>query len=117
MKTFYKPIQIGDKKAKGKIYHCDNPIYNSCTLYLLPDGRGLATIQQRFNKVLKVTWWGPIDTVINVDISQQANLQDYLMKEARLPVDGMYPTVPLRKMMWALRMKPLPHENWETKFF
>ena len=117
MKTFYKPIEIGDKRAKGKIYHCDNPIYNSCTLYLLPDGRGLATIQQRFNRFLKVTWWGPIDTSINVDISNQARLQDYLMDEARLPVDGMYPTVPLRKFMWALRMKPLPHETWETQFF
>ena len=117
MKTFYKPIQIGNKKAKGKVYHCDNPLYNSCTLFELPDGRGLAIIQQRFNKVLKTTWWGPIDTQINVDMSHSELLQEYLMKEARLPVDGMYPTIPLRKAMWALRIKPLPHEIWETQFF
>ena len=117
MKTFYKPIEIGDKRAKGTVYHCDAPVYNSCTLFLLPDGRGLATIQQRFNKVLKTTWWGSIDTGINVDISNQARLQEYLMENARLPVDGMYPTVPLRKLMWALRMKPLEHQIWETQFF
>ena len=116
MKTFYKPIDVADKRAKGKIYHCDNPIYNSCTLYLLPDERGLAVIQQRFNKVLKVTWWGPIDTVINVDISQQEGLDAYLNKHARKPIDGMYPTIPLRKVMWGLRMKPLEHKIWETKF-
>ena len=116
MKTFYKPIDIADKDAKGKIYHCDHPIYNSCTIFLLPDGRGLATIQQRFNKHMKVTWWGPIDTAINVDISQNEKLEEYLMDHARAPVDGMYPTVPLRRFMWGLRMKPLPHQIWETKF-
>ena len=117
MKTFYKPIEIGDKQAKGKVYHCDAPVYNSCTLYLLPDGRGLGVIQQRFNKSLKTTWWGAIDTAINVDISQNPNLQEYLMGNARLPVDGFYPTVQLRKLMWALRMKPLEHQVWETQFF
>lgn len=117
MKTFYKPIDIGDKRAKGKVYHCDAPVYNTCTLFLLPDGRGLATIQQRFNRALKTTWWGSIDTVINVDISNNPNLEAYLEKEARQPVDGLYPTIPLRRFMWALRIKPLEHQVWETQFF
>ena len=117
MKTFYKPVEIGDRRAKGKVYHCDAPVYNSCTLFLLPDGRGLATIQQRFNKTMKTTWWGSIDTVINVDISNNPNLKEYLEKEARQPVDGLYPTIPLRRFMWALRIKPLEHQVWETQFF
>ena len=30
--------------------------------------------------------------------------------------DGLYPTVTVRKLMWALRMKPLKKERWETVF-
>lgn len=30
--------------------------------------------------------------------------------------DGLYPTVTIRQIMWALKMKPLPRERWETCF-
>ena len=44
----------------GFTYECDHPIYDRCTLYLIDD-KGLAIIQQRFNKNTKNTWWGEID--------------------------------------------------------
>ena len=30
--------------------------------------------------------------------------------------DGLYPTVTIRQIMWALKMKPIPRERWETCF-
>lgn len=30
--------------------------------------------------------------------------------------DGLYPTVTVRQIMWALKMKPIPRERWETVF-
>ena len=29
---------------------------------------------------------------------------------------GYFPTVTVRQLMWALRMKPLKKERWETSF-
>lgn len=39
--------------------------------------------------------------------------QDCLVKFALM---GLYPTVTVRQMMWALKMKPMPKERWETVF-
>ena len=30
--------------------------------------------------------------------------------------DGLYPTVTIRQIMWALKMKPIPKHPWETVF-
>ena len=30
--------------------------------------------------------------------------------------DGLHPTVTIRQIMWALKMKPIPRERWETCF-
>jgi hypothetical protein len=31
-------------------------------------------------------------------------------------MDGLYPTVTVRQIMWSLKMKPIPKEKWETVF-
>lgn len=30
--------------------------------------------------------------------------------------DGLYPTVTIRQIMWALKMKPIQRQRWETCF-
>jgi len=30
--------------------------------------------------------------------------------------NGLYPTVTIRQIMWALKMKPIPKQRWETVF-
>lgn len=30
--------------------------------------------------------------------------------------DGLYPTVSVRQIMWALKMKPIQRQRWETCF-
>lgn len=48
-------------------------------------------------------------------------LMDYLNRgffdrRAGTGTDGLYPTVTIRQIMWALKMKPLPKQPWETVF-
>lgn len=115
-KKYYVPIEPNNAEAKGFTYHCDHEYYNTCTLFLLPNGKGLAVIQQRFNERLKYTWWDKIDSRINIDISNSDMLEEYLNDNATYPVKGIYKTVELRKMMWALRLPPLKKQPWETRF-
>lgn len=37
-------------------------------------------------------------------------------KYADAEVKGIFPTITVRQLMWALKMKPLPKERWETVF-
>ena len=71
----------------GETYICNHPVYNKCTLFRIGDN-GLAVIQQRFNA----------DT------------------RCGTCMDGLYPTVTIRQIMWALKMKPIQRQRWETCF-
>ena len=99
----------------GEVYICDHPVYNSCTLYLMDD-KGLAVIQQRFDKEAKNTWWGELDPWLTDDLYLHPGFKDYFDKRAGKCTDGLYPTVTARQIMWALKMKPIPKERWETVF-
>ncbi len=97
------------------IYSCDHPLYRTCTLYL--DGeRGLAVIQQRYNPLEKTTYWTEIDPWLVDELYSHEDFQAYFDQFADAPADGLYPTVPVRKIMWYLKMKPIKRERWETVF-
>lgn len=99
----------------GEIYKCDHELYSECTLFR--DGiRGLAIIQQRFNYISKCTWWGPIDEWLTMDIYYHKEFREYFEKRADVAIDYIYPTVTVRQVMWALKMKPLLRKRWETVF-
>ena len=97
----------------GITYYCNHPCYDSCTLYLIND-KGLAVIQQR--EIDKLTVWGPIDPWLSDYIFMNVGFREYFDKYSRDCQDGLYPTVSIRQIMWALRMKPLKREPWETCF-
>ena len=99
----------------GQTYECGHPVYNRCTLYRI-GGKGLAVIQQRYDPETKSTTWGEIDPWLVDEIYVNPAFKRYFDKAAGLPANGLYPTVPVRKVMWALRMKPLPKDIWETVF-
>lgn len=99
----------------GKIYMCDHPVYNKCTLFKM-DNKGLAVIQQRYNSVSKITRWTEIDLWLTDPIYLHPKFIDFFTERAGEPVDGLYPTVSVRQLMWALKMKPIPRERWETCF-
>ena len=96
--------------SKGITYVCDHPLYDKCTLYL-QDDKGVAIVQKRFSH--KSIWLGPIDPWLVDDIYNQPTWPDWFDKNSGDCKDGLYPSFELRKVMWALRMKPLPMQYWE----
>lgn len=99
----------------GPTYTCDHPLYTECTLYMIGE-RGLAVIQQRFNKGLKYTWWSEIDPWLTDALYLHPKFKEFFDERAGKCRDGLYPTVTIRQIMWGLKMKPLPRERWETCF-
>ena len=115
MRYHYAPPKIA-LALYGKTYSCDHPVYNKCTLYLIED-RGLAVIQQRYDKETKRTYWTEIDQYLVDDLYLNERFPEYFSKKAG-PKDkkGLYPTVTVRQLMWGMKVKPLPRRTWETVF-
>lgn len=99
----------------GSIYVCDHPVYDKCTLFKIGD-KGLAVIQQRFDNDRKLTWWSSIDPWLTDDLYLHPRFKEYFDERSGKGTDGLYPTVTIRQIMWALKMKPIPRERWETCF-
>lgn len=99
----------------GKIYRCNHPVYSECTLFTINDN-GLAVIQQRYDADTKRTWWGSLDPWLPDDIYLNENFLKFFNDRSGKRVDELYPTVTVRQIMWALKMKPIPKERWETTF-
>lgn len=114
MRYFYKKHDSCGA-VYGEVYFCNHPVYSRCTLYL-QDKKGMAVVQQRFNEYTKRTWWSEVDSYLVDDIYLNPNFESYFLLHASIASDGIYPTVTLRKIMWALRMKPLKKAPWETVF-
>lgn len=99
----------------GTTYNCDHPIYSSCTLFSEGD-KGIAVIQQRYDKKTKKTWWSEIDPWLTDDIYLHKKFSEIFKNRAGKCIDGLYPTITIRQLMWALKMKPVSKERWETCF-
>lgn len=99
----------------GETHICDHAVYNRCTLFTI-DNKGLAVIQQRYNPENKTTWWSEVDPWIIDSLYTHPRFKKYFDERAGKSTDGIYPTVTVRQMMWALKMKPLKREQWETVF-
>ena len=99
----------------GSTYSCDHPVYDTCTLFKMGD-RGLAVIQQRFDQSTKSTIWGEIDPWLTDALYLHPKFKQYFDDRAGPSSDGLYPTVTIRQIMWALKLKPIPRKRWETCF-
>ena len=106
-----KPSQVSS--TYGEVYFCKHPVYSVCTLFRIGD-RGLAVIQQRCEN--KRTFWTAIDEWLNDILYLDPGFKVFFDKRGGPCVNGLYPTVTIRQIMWALRMKPLKREPWETYF-
>jgi len=98
----------------GLTYHCDHPVYDACTLFKIKN-KGLAVIQQRVDSQ-KRTWWSEIDKDLADILYLHPQFKPYFDKRAAVCSHGLYPTVTIRQIMWALKLKPLKKESWETVF-
>ena len=99
----------------GETHACDHPVYDKCTLFKIA-GKGLAVIQQRYDSTTKHTYWGEIDPWITDGLYSHPKFKKYFDERSGRPENGVYPTVTIRQIMWALKMKPIPRERWETCF-
>lgn len=99
----------------GDTYICDHPVYNRCTLFKMGE-KGLAVIQQRYDKNDKSTYWGEIDPWLTDDLYLHKGFKKFFDERSGEIIDGLYPTVTIRQIMWALKIKPMPRERWETCF-
>ena len=99
----------------GTTYICDHPVYNSCTLFQI-GGKGLAVIQQRYDPTTKKTWWDEIDPWLTDTIYLHPKFKEFFEERSGTCMDGLYPTVTIRQIIWALKIKPIPRDRWETCF-
>lgn len=99
----------------GQTYICNHPVYSRCTLYTIKK-LGLAVIQQRIDEETKATTWTEIDPWLVDEIYMHSGFRRYFEQKAGEKENDLYPTVTVRQIMWALRMKPLEKERWETVF-
>lgn len=99
----------------GQTHVCDHPVYNKCTLFCIGN-KGLAVIQQRYDEQTKSTAWGELDPWLTDDLYLHPRFEEFFNERAGECQDGLYPTVTIRQIMWALKMKPIPRQRWETCF-
>lgn len=99
----------------GETYECNHPVYSRCTLYRIGQV-GLAVIQQRYDPATKHTWWTDIDPWLTDDLYLHPRFRAFFKDRAGKCTDGLYPTVTIRQIMWALKMKPIQRARWETCF-
>lgn len=114
MRYHYKKPHIYSERF-GERYICNHPVYSVCTLFKI-DGKGLAVIQQRYEPSDKSTRWGEIDPWLRSAIYVHPKFKAYFDERSGTCTDGFYPTVTVRQIMWALKMKPIQRERWETVF-
>lgn len=111
MKYFYEKPEYWHNV--GIIYSCDHPMFNRCTLFL-KDNKGIAIIQEHFNDRIKARWWGSLDPWLAYDIYKNEGFGEFFERESqKIDSFGLYPVFQVRKVMWALKMKPLRKEFWE----
>lgn len=115
MKGYYNTKTKYPRSKYAKTYNCKHPLYQTCTLFMNGD-LGLAVVQKRFNESQRIFWWGAIDPWIADDMYISELFNTVFSRLAR-PADenGFYPTVTVRKLMYALGMKPLKKAYWEME--
>lgn len=60
----------------GESYACDHPVYSNCTLFRIKE-RGLAVIQQRFDKDTKSSSWGELDPWLTDDLYLNPKFKEF----------------------------------------
>lgn len=99
----------------GCTYNCDHPVYDRCTLFKMGN-KGLAIIQQRYDCSTKSTYWDEIDPWLTDELYLHRGFKKFFDERSGEIVGELYPTVTIRQIMWALKIKPIPRERWETCF-
>ena len=80
--------------------------------------KGICVVQYKYDPNTKSFWWGAIEPDLANDIYLNPGFGEFFKTHATCKdADGGYFTIDVRKLMWALRMKPLPKNYWEEVIF
>lgn len=109
MKYYYQKPEV-TTPLYGETVILEHPVYKIGTQFI-QNGRGLIITQKRFTA--KYLYWDAIDPWLANDIYLHPKFPEFFREHA---TESDYPIFQLRKVMWALRMKPLPKEFWEEYF-
>ena len=115
MRYYYQNRSTEEKEDpdKGYVRWLPHKCYYLCTLFE-KDNRGLAVVRPIFDEVEKTITFTALEDSLANDICNQPDFDEYFAEHADYQdADGCYPTIGVRKIMWALRMKPLKKEEWE----
>ena len=61
-------------------------------------------------------WMFRLEPWLTDSLYLNEGFKPFFDKRAGIATDGLYPTVTARQIMWALKMKPIRRERWETVF-
>ena len=111
---YYTTKPRGALTTRKYLYECDHPLYSQCTLVRHGE-LGLAIVQKRYNRKLKIFWYGPIYSWLADEVQKQEGFAPYFAKNSAKCTDGLYPTVEIRRLMWALKMKPLRKDWYDSQ--
>ena len=64
----------------------------------------------------KSTYWAEVDSWLTDSLYLHPKFKEYFDSRSGECTDGLYPTVTIRQIMWALKMKPIQRQRWETCF-
>lgn len=73
-------------------------------------------IRQRFDPETKSTYWSEVDPWLTDELYLHPGFKSFFDERSGECLDGLYPTVTIRQIMWALKLKPIKRERWETVF-
>ena len=76
----------------------------------------MAGIQQRYETETKHTYWTEIDPWLTDQLYLRLKFKEFFDGRSREATDGLYPIITIRQIMWALKMKPIKIDRWETCF-
>ena len=114
MRYFAQPKELY-VRLYGKDVNSSHTLIRSGTLFQ-QGALGLLVVQNRFDEESKSFYYGAIDGWLCNEIYLNERFADAFKKFAGPCVNGNYPVIKLRKLMWALRMKPLKKEYFEEDF-
>ena len=111
MKYHYVIQETFPKQEYGVVVRMrSHPIVDSATLFQIGN-KGILVVQEKWLSRSKARYWRFVDPALASDIYTHPKFADYFKKTA---TEEDYPIIQVRKLMWALRMKPLPKEFWEV---
>lgn len=106
---YFREMPTNTKQMYGEIvYNSAHPLCRSYTLFKGRD-MGFGVAQMRFDPLTKSCYWDAVDADIANDIYLNPGYPELFSKLA----NQSFTIYNVRKVMWLLRMKPIPTEYWE----